>query len=96
MQAPDKLWFIVLVASIILFQCITSDIYVFNHDKSPAPTTPRATVTPATIKPTINGTIKPTNQSLTTKKVDQASKHQQNKVMFAKLPPRKKILEKNK
>ncbi|XP_071496660.1 uncharacterized protein [Diadema setosum] len=26
-----KFWFIVLVASVIIFQCITTDIFVFNH-----------------------------------------------------------------
>ncbi|XP_030834953.1 uncharacterized protein LOC115921555 isoform X1 [Strongylocentrotus purpuratus] len=37
--SANKFWFIILVASVIIFQCITTDIFVFNHEQYYAPTT---------------------------------------------------------
>lgn len=45
--AADKLWFIFLVATVIIFQCITADIYVWNHH-APTSNHPASTVGPFT------------------------------------------------
>ncbi|GAB1610912.1 uncharacterized protein LOC115224193, partial [Argonauta hians] len=36
--APDKYWFVLVVGSVILFQCLTTDIYVFHKQVGVAPT----------------------------------------------------------
>ncbi|XP_072051631.1 uncharacterized protein [Amphiura filiformis] len=90
--APDKLWFIVLVASIILFQCITTDIYVFNHETTTAPTikpptSPRTITAPTVVVPTNH-----TNNS----NINPPPKQRSNQVKFATLPKRKQMQEKSK
>lgn len=96
--AQDKLWFIILVASIIIFQCITADIYVFRHQTVPAkivtPSPGPRTVTPSvSIKPPSNITTKPPNG---TKSLSFKSSEAHNDVLFAKLPEGKRIREKKK
>lgn len=97
MQAQDKGWFIILVASIIIFQCITADIYVFRHQTAEpivtaSPGTPRSSVTPVSIKPPSNITKVPNG----TKSLSFKSSEAHNDVLFAKLPEGKRIREKKK
>ncbi|XP_063969274.1 uncharacterized protein LOC129282167 [Lytechinus pictus] len=65
--SADRFWFIILVASVIIFQCITTDIFVFNHEKTIAPVTTTAQPTPYTIGPpnmtTHHTTTKPSFQN---------------------------------
>ncbi|XP_064628265.1 uncharacterized protein LOC135487922 [Lineus longissimus] len=49
--SSDKTWFLIVVAAVITFQCITSDIYVFHETPvapttSPIPNTTRFTLIP--------------------------------------------------
>lgn len=96
--AQDKGWFIILVASIIIFQCITADIYVFRHQitaepiVTASPGTPRSSVTPVSIKPPSNITKVPNG----TKSLSFKSSEAHNDVLFAKLPEGKRIREKKK
>ncbi|XP_033643740.1 uncharacterized protein LOC117303634 [Asterias rubens] len=44
---PSKWWFLIVVSAVIIFQCITTDIYVFQHENPNAP----GTLAPPTTKP---------------------------------------------
>ena len=44
-QGPEKFWYLMLVAAVIIFQCITTDVYVFHK---PAPPIPQSTIGPGT------------------------------------------------
>ncbi|XP_036369180.1 uncharacterized protein LOC115224193 isoform X2 [Octopus sinensis] len=44
--APDKYWFLLVVGAVILFQCLTTDIYVFHKQITIAPTVAPITTTP--------------------------------------------------
>lgn len=47
--AADKYWYIFLVSTVIIFQAITTDIYVFHEVPSPTPSPPPVTkITPYT------------------------------------------------
>ncbi|XP_077998989.1 uncharacterized protein LOC144451942 [Glandiceps talaboti] len=70
--STDKIWFLALVASVIVFQCITTDIYVWNHH-SPNSVTPTPTPTMRII--TI-GTPNATNISTTKSQHDTLQKIQ--------------------
>ncbi|XP_022080210.1 uncharacterized protein LOC110973600 [Acanthaster planci] len=45
---PTKWWFLILVGTVVIFQCITTDIYVFQHENpnSTAPTVAPPLTTP--------------------------------------------------
>ncbi len=50
----SKWWFLILVSAVVIFQCITTDIYVFQHESPIAPTTlapPTTTPGSMTLKP---------------------------------------------
>ncbi|XP_059152869.1 uncharacterized protein LOC131938746 [Physella acuta] len=41
----EKYWFVILVGAVIIFQCISTDVFVFKTDPSPTPTTLAPTTT---------------------------------------------------
>ena len=50
-QSSEKYWFIVILCIVIIFQCFTTDIFVFNIPEYTAPTTvaPNVTTTAASL-----------------------------------------------
>ncbi|XP_070544851.1 uncharacterized protein [Ptychodera flava] len=61
--AVDKLWFLVLVASVIVFQCITTDIYVWGHS-------PQSSIQPSPSPPSTPRFTTPNITNITTPKQD--------------------------
>lgn len=64
----EKFWYILVVAGVLAFQCVTIDIYVFNVFPEASVTTPspvNASTTPSTGSSTVFtwATFRPTNQS---------------------------------
>ncbi|KAL8601486.1 hypothetical protein ACOMHN_000428 [Nucella lapillus] len=53
----EKYWYILVVATVLLFQCITTDVFIFNAvEETQAPTTTQS-FTWATFRPTTNKTL---------------------------------------
>ncbi|XP_038060610.1 uncharacterized protein LOC119731510 [Patiria miniata] len=60
---PTKWWFLILVGTVVIFQCITTDIYVFQHEN---PNPPASTAAPPPLT-TPNGnpeTLQPATKAM--------------------------------
>ncbi|XP_076459811.1 uncharacterized protein LOC143292969 [Babylonia areolata] len=51
----EKYWYILVVAAVLFFQCITTDVFIFKTEENPGPTT--QSFTWATFRHTTNKTL---------------------------------------